>query len=328
MSDLIVGVNASSDRLHSAVFRFENNNIEVLREVRIDEPVRLGDEKHVVSRIEVAINKTLALVQIPMRDISAVGISTPGLVDSKNGIIKHCNNLGIREFPIVEKVRDSFSPNTKVVALNNVQAHAIGEHRAGAGRGSLHMFYVYVGRGVTGAIIVNGKLYTGASYYGGDIGHSSINFTGQRCDCGNIGCLEAYASRKIISRNLIKRWRHRRENTVLSDHVSLETIEDIPIQITNDAIRRGDSYVEREVLQATQALGAAIGNVINLLNPEIIVLGGELMQESDFMYTEALKWAPFYSGRAAYEVTKIVRCELGTTAAAYGAAVFSQEFEV
>ena len=254
--------------------------------------------------------------------LGALGIGSPGPLDPDTGYIIESANLNFRNFPLGPRLEEEFG--CPVIVANDVDAGTFGEFRAGAAQGAKDVLGVFVGTGIGGGIIIDGSLYRGFSKNAGEIGHIVVKAGGPKCNCGGRGCLEALASRTAIARDIRKSIKHGRKTLISklisknSDTVSSSTIK--------EAFKAGDPVVTKIVCRAAEYIGIAIGSVVNLLGPEVVVFGGgvvealgdDLVRRID---AAARKIAFEYSMRG----VRIVRGELGGDAGIIGAAILANE---
>jgi glucokinase len=203
-------------------------------------------------------------------DFLGVGIGSPGPLDRTTGIVLMTPNLGWRDFPLRDRVSDRLRLPASLD--NDANCATLGEWWRGAAKGAAEVVGITIGTGIGGGLILGGKLYHGASDVAGELGHTTIDSTGRRCKCGNYGCLEAYASGPAIAD---------RAREMLQDYsgsVLLEMTGGDPMQITAqtvyDAATRGDMIAREVVRDTARFLGTGIANLLNILNPEVVVVMG------------------------------------------------------
>ncbi|TMC18560.1 MAG: ROK family protein, partial [Chloroflexi bacterium] len=229
----------------------------------------------------------------------------------------------VSDFHFAELVRSHF--DCTIALINDIDAQAVGEQKLGAGKGIDHLVYLYVGHGIGAGIIINGQLYTGSNHLAAEIGHMSINYDGQLCKCEHgIGCLESLSSKLAIVQAIQSAYQHG-EQTTLAEHLSKDPL-DLSAAKLADAIEQQDPLTMRIVTEAAEAFGAGIANVVNFLNPHVIVLGGDVVDEIDLFCDLAIASARRRSLPSSLQDMSIVRGGLGTTAGAYGAAVFAKQY--
>ena len=238
----------------------------------------------VVHRIAMMIEDVIAQTQAETgadrSDFLGVGIGSPGPLDRARGIVIVSPNLGWRDFPL----RDEVSKRVKLPAAldNDANCATLGEWWCGAAKGGRNVVGITIGTGIGGGLIFDGKLYHGSSDGAGEIGHTTIDPTGRRCKCGNYGCLEAYASGPAIAE------RAREEMEVDGHSILHEMVEGdvnrITAQIVFEASKRGDPVATQVVRDTAHFLAVGVSNLINVLNPDIVVIAGGVTQAGDLLF--------------------------------------------
>jgi len=247
--------------------------------------------------------------------IKSVGVGIPGLVNRETDQVLISTGL-----PSI--VRDDIhSELMKATGLrfeleNDANAAAYGEYQAGAGRGARDLFYIGIGKSVGGAIIIDGKLWIGASGCAGEVGHITIDTEGMECECGNTGCLETVAS----APNILRRARERFDRDSTSSLSRLGSVADLATAATN-----GDDFSIMMIERTGHFIGTAVASVINLLSLERIVLGGAVMEAGDLILKPIIDTAGKRSFQPCFESTKIVAAELGADGVAIGAALLARD---
>lgn len=214
-----------------------------------------------------AIDEAIAASGGPSR-VNGIGVAAPGPLDPWTGVILNPPNMpGWTRVPLKELFEERYGVLTTVV--NDANLASVGEHRYGAGRGLKDVVYVTVSTGIGGGVIIDNKLFLGHNGFAGEIGHITIDMHGERCACGNVGCLEALASGTSIARRA-------RQAVASGEHTVLSTIQRdlITAKDVTDAAYRGDEVALRLLREAGIALGVGIVNLAHLFNPERIILGG------------------------------------------------------
>jgi len=254
------------------------------------------------------------------QSIKSVGLAIPGLVNRETDRVLISTGL-----PSVVRA-DLHSELMKATGLrfeleNDANAAAYGEYISGAGRGARDIFYIGIGDAIGGAIILDGKLWTGASGCAGEIGHVTINTEGAECVCGNTGCLETIAS----GPNIVRRARDRLDRDSTSSLSRLATTEDFTAADLAREATNGDDFSIMMIERTGKFIGTAVANIINLLSIERIILGGEVMQAGDLILKPIIKEAGERSFQPCFESTKIVAAELGADGGAIGAALLARD---
>jgi glucokinase len=207
---------------------------------------------------------------LPKEGIEAIGIACAGLIDPYKGVVITSPHLPDWSFfPLKERVEAEWGIRTYL--MNDANAAALGEHIYGAGRGVKNLIYVTVSTGIGGGVILNGKLYTGAWGTAGEVGHTTIEANGPLCDCGNKGCWEALASGSAIAKEAIK-------GVIEGIPTSIGEVvskgEDISAQVVYEAAQRGDRLASDIIHKAAIYFGIGLANLVNMFNPELIIIGG------------------------------------------------------
>ena len=256
-------------------------------------------------------------------DVRWLGVGTPGTVDFKDGRITGMtpNIVGWKGTAIGDFLRERL--NVPVWVDNDVNAVALAEHRFGAGAGFSSLVCVAVGTGVGGGIIVNNKLWRGANFAAGELGHMSIDPNGPACGCGNKGCVEAYCSSSAI---LVRcRERLKRELTPAFEEVLSGDLEELTIKKLFQAARHKDEIALEVIAETARYLAIGLAGVVNLLNPEMVIVGGGVADGgAGFVETVAQELRPRVCDTAA-EKLRIVKASLGNNAGFIGAGILGEE---
>lgn len=261
--------------------------------------------------IQAVVNANLTMEQIEW-----IGIGTPGIANSETGIIEYSNNLGFKNTPMVEYIRETI--DKPVFIENDANAAAYGEFVAGAAKGAKNAVCITLGTGVGGGIIVDGKIYSGSNFAGAEIGHTVIEVDGAQCSCGRKGCFEAYSS----ATGLI-----RMTNEAIAEHPDCimasmaETNGKVTARTSFDSMREGDEYAKAVVDKYIKYLAAGITNTINIFQPDVLCIGGGVCNEGDALLlpVKALVKEEVYT-RNSPKNTEIVIAKLGNDAGIIGAA--------
>ena len=255
--------------------------------------------------------------------VVAMGVAIPGLVNRQTDRVVDSRNLPLT---MVEDLHGGLTRATglRVELENDANAAAYGEFKVGAGRGSHNLFYITIGNGIGGAIILDGKLWTGASGFAGEVGHITIDTEGLECVCGNTGCLETLASAPSIVRRA--RERLNRDSTSSLSRLALNknfTAEDVAHEA-----REGDDFAAMMIERTGKYIGTGVASVINLLNIERIVLGGGVMDAGPLILNPIIQEVKRRAFQPCFEATQIVAATLGLDAAPIGVALLARDAEV
>ncbi|MBI2851776.1 MAG: ROK family protein [Chloroflexi bacterium] len=275
----------------------------------------------VVNRIFSAIDQVLKS-SYATAGIHSISLAIAGAIDTANGIVTLSPNLpGWHDVSLRSLVEGKYRVRTFLV--NDANAAALGEHYFGAGKGMKNLIYITVSTGIGGGIIIDGQLYSGASGGAGEVGHMTIDVDGPRCACGNTGCLEVLASGTAVARDAIRRL-GQGDKSVLNEMVNGK-VEDVTAEKVGLAAQNGDSLALAVISQAATYLGIGLANLVNLLNPEMIVIGGGLSKMGDLLLEPARQVVRERAFPLLSQAVRIVPAQLGDDAGVFGAAVFAWE---
>jgi glucokinase len=254
-------------------------------------------------------------------DVVGVGIAAAGMVDL-GGTMRYAPNLAWRDVPLAPSVGAALG--LAAVADNDVNAAAWGEFRYGAGRGSRHMLMITVGTGIGGGIVFDGRLYRGAHGFAAEVGHVVVAPGGPPCGCGNRGCWEQVASGMAITREA------RRAVTRHPHSALLELAGGDPDAVTGamvtEAARGGDTVCRGIFVEVGHTLGVGIAGLVNVLDPELVVVGGGAAQAGELLLAPARDaFRRSVLGVLHRPETPIVPAALGNDAGAIGAAALAFE---
>ncbi len=215
-----------------------------------------------------------SLEEVPEANLLGIGVGAPGPMDADTGVIKFLPNLKWRNIPLVDILEKEFK--TPVSLNNDVDMGTYGEFRLGCARGFQHVIGIFPGTGIGGSVIMDGRLLRGSSGYCGEIGHMTVLPDGPLCGCGKFGCLEAFAGRLAIARQAATAaFRGEAPNLLKETETDVSKIKSSSL---SRAIEAGDKSVEQIVRHAARLIGFTAADVVTLLNPEVIVLGGGLAE--------------------------------------------------
>jgi glucokinase len=271
--------------------------------------------ERIVTMIEDVIAQTRAETGAERSDFLGVGIGSPGPLDRLRGVVIVTPNLGWRDFPL----RDEVGSRVDLPASldNDANCATLGEWWRGAARGGRNVVGLTIGTGIGGGLILDGKLYHGASDAAGEIGHTTIDSTGRRCKCGNYGCLEAYASGPAIAE------RAREALDVDGSSILHELVDGDASRITAatvfEASKRGDQVALEVVRDTAHFLGVGISNLINIFNPDLVVVAGGVTQAGDLLFDPLRAEVRRRAFKPSVEACRIVPGALPLSAGVVGA---------
>lgn len=311
-----IGLDLSATTIKSAI----TNGVGEIHEIT-QQPIR-NDPGAIVSAALEAVNRLRARAQERGWEIAALGVGVPGLVNPATHRVEVAPNLpALAEMDLYDElVRATGLP---VVFDNDANVAAYGEYTCGAAQGMRHLIYVTLGTGIGAGFITEGKIYRGALGFAGEFGHTTVDPDGLACVCGNHGCLETIAS----GPNLVRRTRERLfrdRSSSLSRLASPDKGELTPEKIAAEAVN-GDDFALMMIEQTGRWIGIAVANVINLLNLDMVVLGGGVMVAGDLLLNPIIETVR----RRAFSVMathcRIVAALLGGQAGVIGGAMLARD---
>lgn len=270
-----------------------------------------------VNNIKQAIYDLLKETKLQNKDIEGIGFGFPGQIDFKNGIVRNAPNIpGWVDIPIKQIFEDEFHIPTRVD--NDVRCAALGELNYGAGKGCENLICITVGTGIGSGLIVNGKLVRGASNAAGEIGHIKLQMKdGPICGCGDTGCLEAFASGPAIvamAEEYIKGGKSTKYREIANGNP-------LTPYIVCEAAKAGDPVAQRIFTIIGEYIGIGMSGVVNLLNPEKIIIGGGVADAGDFLFNPIIKAIKERAMKISGETVQVVPAQLGNTAGVIGASL-------
>ena len=252
----------------------------------------------------------------PEANILGVGVGAPGPLDTRTGVIFLTPNLGWVNLPLRQRMADALGLPTTLD--NDANCAVFGEWWRGAARGSRQAIGFTIGTGIGGGIIVNGRLYHGATDCAGEFGHMTLDPEGRRCKCGNYGCLEAYASGPAIALRAVEALDSGAESSIVA--MVSGNLARVTAQTVYDAAHQGDALALEVVRDTARYLGAGVANLVNIFNPEIVVICGGVTLAGERLMAPLRQEVTRRAFKPAVQHCRIVPGELTGTAGVYGAA--------
>lgn len=273
--------------------------------------------EYTVNNIKQAIYELLKETKLETKDIQGIGFGFPGQVDYKEGIVRNAPNIpGWIEIPIAKIFEDEFNIPTRVD--NDVRCAALGELNYGAGKGCENLICITVGTGIGSGLIINGKLARGASNAAGEIGHIKLQMNdGPICGCGDTGCFEAFASGPAIvamAEEYIKGGKATKYREMAGSNP-------ITPYIVSEAAKAGDPVAKRIFTIMGEYLGIGLAGVVNLLNPEKIIIGGGVADAGEILINPLVETLKKRAMKIAGDTVQVVPAQLGNTAGVIGASL-------
>lgn len=269
----------------------------------------------IVADMAMVCRRVVEQAGIDMKEVKSIGIGSPGSIDSENGIVLYANNLKFNNAPIADELRKHI--DLPVHIENDANAAAYGEFAVN-GRGAKHFVFVTLGTGVGGGIIINGKLYTGFNGIGGELGHMTLVHGGKMCSCGNPGCWEAYASVTA----LISQTKEAIEKNPDSLMVKLAQEKgEVSGRTAFEAAKAGDAAGKAVVDQYIEYVASGVMNIINIFQPERLVIGGGISKEGEYLLAPIREYCEKYGYNKISKRTDIQIATLFNDAGIIGAAL-------
>ncbi len=254
-------------------------------------------------------------------DIEWVGIGNPGSCDSQNGVVIRSENLGFSNIPMCTEFQKHF--DVPVYLANDADCAAYGEAMAGNAKGTDCSITVTLGTGVGGGVIIDNKIVTGFNCCGGELGHIIISMEGEQCGCGNCGCWEAYASATALIRQTRKAMEENPHSLMWKEAQSLEEVSG---RTSFDAAKKGDKVAQNVVDTYLRYVSVGIGNVVNIFQPEKVLIGGGISNEGDYILNPIRDFVSIYDYCKTGKRVEITTAALGNDAGIIGAAFLGAQY--
>ena len=297
------------------------SNQRILGRAKRTTPAREGGPA-IVDTMLGAIDEALKNAGLARQDIAAAGIGSPGPLDVNSGVILFSANLNVKNFPIGPELAAAL--NRPVLVQNDVRGGGTPSSGSGAGRGYRNIIAAFVGTGIGGCVILDGEIVTGSTGNAGELGHIIIKAGGPRCGCGSRGCMEALASKTAIARRVQKATRNGLP-TVLGEKMTRKGGR-LKSGDLADAVAAKDLVALKEVHRAAHFLGIGLGSLINVLGPELVIIGGGVAGALGPAYLDLVRTAA--RSQALVDPDGLIRIEpaaLGDNAGILGAALLARE---
>jgi len=314
--DLILGVDLGGTKILTAVV---NSRGEILSSDESITPASKGPHAVIQSILESA-HRTLEQANVAISKIAVVGVGAPGLSNPETGILFTSPNLpGWRDVALRDIMQERLGKKTFVI--NDANAAALGEFYFGAARGVRNFIYITLSTGIGGGIVIEGKIYSGAIGAAGEVGHMTIDDEGPVCNCGNRGCWETLASGTALAREARRQIKEGVRTSILN--YADGDVERVTAQVIHSAAEQGDGLARELIAQTGYYVGVGLANLINIFNPELIVIGGGLSNIGDMLLKPALKVAGERAYKESFQAVRFALAELGRNSGVLGAAAFA-----
>ena len=322
MTQYTIGVDVGGTKIAAAIA--DDLGTILARNVTPTEAKKGGDV--VVDQIVTMVQYLLAETGCTSKQLKNIVLGIPGQLNHKKGLVINAPNIsGWTNYPVVNRLKKSFQ-KTAVILVNDAQSAAMGELYFGAGKNYHNIIFMTVSTGIGGGLILNKQLYSGAHRIAGEVGHMVLNLTTDdqyKCACGRHGCLEAYASGINMAR---RAGRKLKELTVISEYYGGKVLElsernggKITSIILSEAAGMSDQFAIEAIEENGYYLGIACSNLINIFDPEAIVIGGGVSQIGKILFDSIRKTTQEHVKMTANLKTAILPATTGTDAGILGA---------
>ena len=275
----------------------------------------------VINRIARCVQDVVDECDLNLKQVKGVSVGAPGAVDPDSGRVIFAPNLGWEDVPLKKELEKQLE--LPVFVENDCSICTLGVYDIELERKPRNMIGIFIGTGIGGGLILEGKLYSGFNRTAGEVGHMVLEVTGPKCGCGNRGCFEALASRAAIFRKIQTAIKDG-QKTLLTEMLG-DDLENLRSGDLRKAIKRGDKFVEGVIEEAAEYTGIAVANLINIFNPEVVVLGGGVIQAlEDEMMAIIVETATEYAMPGTTKGIEIIASKLGDDAGIFGAAVLAR----
>lgn len=306
MQKFVVGVDLGGTKISTAL---SDLNGEVISQTTVPTNANEG-EIPVLNRIIESVDKVIKDGNVTYKEVKAIGIGVPGALDIEKGVILFTPNLPFKNFNVVEPLKKKFE--MPVFIDNDANVATIGEYMFGAGKGAKNVIFFTVSTGVGGGAVLNGNIYRGNTSNAMEIGHMTVAPGGPRCNCGNIGCVEATSSGTAIA----KRGQEALASKVETSLRKYDTVTSYEV-FTEAAA--GDAVCKEIIDNALNYLGIAVANAVSIFDPAVVIIGGGVSKAGDIVFDTVRKVVDKRCFKSMAESVKIVPAGLGTDAGVIGA---------
>jgi glucokinase len=311
----VVGVDLGGTNVRAALVDRQGRLLEEARRPSLAE----GCAEETLAAVHETVAAVLGRHHVHARQVVGIGIGLPGIMDSETGVVFWSPNFPAwKDVAVPPVVGTPLELPTYI--LNDARCAALGELQFGAGRGARHMVMITLGTGIGGAFVVDGRLLLGPNGSIGEVGHMTIDPSGPRCGCGCFGCWEQWCARDAIVERALRRVQRGRA-TLLLERVAEPGA--ITPHLIAAAAQEGD-VLAREVIEETAFyVGVGVANLINMLNPEVFVIGGGIAQAGEVLFEPVRRTVRARAVALQQRTARIVPAELGENAGVMGAVVLA-----
>jgi glucokinase len=312
---LILGVDVGGTKIAAAVVTDEGK---VISRGYGSTSAQAGPQV-VIDNIFATIDRTISSSNVVLSQLSGIGIAAAGIIDSRKGKVIFSPNLpGCHEVPLGDAVHQRFNVSTYLG--NDASLAALGEWCFGVKKQVANLIYVTVSTGIGGGIICNGKPYTGVLGAAGEIGHMTIDVNGPRCNCGSVGCWETLASGTALAREAVKHIKEGDSTSIVE--FAGGDLTRVDAKVVFEAAKQGDKLANQLIARLGYYLGVGLANVVNIFNPELILIGGGVAKMGDLLLAPAIKVVEERAFKTSAASVQIRPALLGDDSSILGAVAF------
>ena len=316
-AEYLVGVDLGGTKILSGIF---SSSLKCIGRSKMSTKPERGPEV-VIERIAHCIQDAVDECDLDLKQVRGIGIGAPGSVDPDNGKVMFAGNLGWKDVSLKKELEKQL--DLPVFLGNDCNICTLGVHEVELDGKPRNMMGIFLGTGIGGGLIIEGKLYHGFNRTAGEIGHMVLEVNGPKCTCGNKGCWEAFSSRSALFRQVQQAVKEG-QKTILTEMLGND-LKDLRSGDLRKAIKQGDKFVEHIVEEAAKYNGVAVANLINIINPEVVVIGGGLMDAlENEMMSVIVESAREHAFPGSDKGVKILASKLGDDAGITGGAVLAR----
>ena len=308
----VIGIDIGGTKIAAVV---ADNKGNILSKVRKPTLADKGPE-YAIQLIFEIVYEAIINADLELRDFSAIGVSCGGPLDTKTGVVYSPPNLpGWDALPLKQRLENEFNLSVKIE--NDANACALAEYKLGGGKGYNAVLYMTMSTGIGGGIVIDGKIYHGANDSAGEVGHQILLPDGPQCGCGKRGCLEALCSGPAIARRARNQIKND-SNTAILKLVN-GNVESVRSEHVLTAAFQGDELALRLVEETAYYMGWGIANLVNILNPDIVLLGTIAIAAGDLLLDPIRKTVSSLAMTRPAEIVEIRQAQLGESLGDYAA---------
>ncbi|MEO7297502.1 MAG: ROK family protein [Verrucomicrobiota bacterium] len=316
--EYVVGVDFGGTKILAGVF---DSSLNCVGRAKVSTKSDRGQEE-VIGRIARCVQEAVDECDLTMKQMRGIGLGAPGAVNPESGEVLFAPNLKWEDVPLKQDLEKQLG--VPVFLENDGNICTLGVYHSELKGKPRNMLGVFIGTGVGGGLILEGELYSGFNRTAGEIGHMVIEVGGPKCGCGNRGCFEALASRTAIFRTIQAAVKDG-QKTILTEMLG-EDLKDLRSGDLRKAIRKGDKFTEKVIEDAAEYTGIAVANLINIFNPEVVVLGGGVIDAlEDEMMAVIIETAKDYAMSGTTKGIEIIATKVGDDAGILGGAVLARK---